>query len=417
MKEKAIIVKVTLSEDKHMIQYDLEELNNLCNSCLIDVVDTLTQTIPKINPTTYIGSGKLEELKLTIENNDISIVVFDDELSSTQLRNIEEVLDIKVIDRSMLILDIFRKRAKSNDSILEVKLAQLKYLLPRLSGMNKDLSRQGGFQTKGPGEKQIDLDRRKIANEIYFIEQKLAISRKTRYIQKQKRLDSNTPTIALVGYTNSGKSTTMNTLIKQTSKNEDKLVYQKDQLFATLDTSVRHIKLQNKLEFMLIDTVGFISKLPHHLVNSFHSTLSDTLDADLIIHVVDSSNVHYNKHIAVTNDVINSIGASHIKQLYLLNKSDKKCDIPFLLNEDHLEFSNKTLNNFDNVIKYITNYCTDNFYTPVELHIPLYESKLISYLEGFAITSMKLFTNDFIYYKCFILNSSVNNFIDFIVKE
>ncbi len=415
MNELGIIVKVLLQEDKYMLEYDIEELTNLCNSCLIDIVDVMTQTIPSFNKATYIGSGKLEELKLLVENNDVTIVIFDDELSPTQLRNIEEKLDVKVIDRSMLILDIFRKRAKTNESILEVKLAQLKYLFPRLAGMNKNLSRQGGFQTKGPGEKQIDLDKRKILEEIYVIEQRLAQTRKNRNIQKQKRLNSNLPIIALVGYTNSGKSTTMNTLIKETSNNKDKLVYEKDQLFATLDTSVRNIKLNNKLEFMLIDTVGFISKLPHHLVNSFHSTLSDTLDADLIIHVVDSSNDHYNKHIAVTNSVIESIGGKDIKQLYLLNKCDKKCNIPFLLNEDNISFSNKTLDNYDKLIKYITDYCKKLFYTEVELHMPIYESKLISYLEGYAITTFKLFNDDFIYYKCYILNSEVKNFTDFIV--
>ncbi len=167
---------------------------------------------------------------------------------------------------------------------------------------------------------------------------------------------------------------------------------------------------------MLIDTVGFISKLPHHLVNSFHSTLSDTLDADLILHVVDSSNDHFNKHINVTNNVIESIGASSIKQLYVLNKCDKKSSIPFLLNDDHITFSNKTLENYDSLIKYITDFCKEKYYTEVELHIPIYESKLISYLEGYAITSFKLFNNEFIMYKCFIKNNDVNNYKDYIVN-
>ncbi|MFI3329293.1 MAG: GTPase HflX [bacterium] len=417
MNEQGIIVKVLIQEEKYNLEYDLEELTNLCNSCLIDVVDTMTQMISSFNKKTYIGSGKLLELKTLVDNNDISIVIFDDELSPTQLRNIEEVLEIKVIDRSMLILDIFRKRAKSNESILEVKLAQLKYLLPRLSSMNSDFSRQGGFQTKGPGEKQIDLDKRKILEEIYLIESKLANNRNTRMIQKQKRIHSNIPIVALVGYTNSGKSTTMNTLIKQTSNRDDKLVYEKDQLFATLDTSVRHIKLKNKFEFMLIDTVGFVSKLPHHLINSFHSTLSDTLDADLIIHVVDSSNTHYNKHISVTNDVIRSIGASNIKQLYLLNKCDKQCNIPFLLNEDHMLYSNKSLENFDKLISYITNTFKNTLYQDVELHIPYTESKLISYLEGYAITTYKLISNDFIYYKCSIKKDDIKQFNDYIVSN
>lgn len=415
MNEKAIIVKVLLQEEKNMLDYDIEELTNLCNSCLIDVIDTLTQMIPTFNKATYIGSGKLDELKTLIENNDATIVVFDDELSATQIRNIEEKLEIKVIDRSMLILDIFRKRAKTNESILEVKLAQLKYLFPRLSSMNKDLDRQGGFQAKGPGEKQIDLDKRKILEEINFIESKIQNIRKNRDIQKQKRIHSDIPIIALVGYTNSGKSTTMNTLIKETSNNESKLVYQKDQLFATLDTSVRHIKLNNKLEFMLIDTVGFISKLPHHLVNSFHSTLSDTLDADLILHVVDSSNEHYNKHIHVTNTVLESIGASNIKQLYVLNKSDKQSKIPFLLNEDHISFSNKTLDNYNGLIKYVTDFCKEKFYKEVELHIPIYESKLISHLEGYAITTFKLYNNEYIMYKCYIKNSEIKKYAEFIV--
>lgn len=413
MKDKALIAKVLLQENKYTMEYELKELTNLCKSCDIDVIDVLTQTINKINPTTYLGSGKLLELKTLVDETDVSLVVFDDELSPTQLRNIEECLDVRVIDRSMLILEIFSKRAKTNDSILEVKLAQLQYLFPRLTKKSKELSRQGGFQSKGPGEKQIDLDKRKISEEILLIQNKLAQSRKNRFIKKQKRLDSNTPTIALVGYTNSGKSTTMNTLIKQTSKSEDKLVLAQDMLFATLDTSVRRIKLQNKLQFMLIDTVGFVSNLPHHLVNSFHSTLSDTLDADLIIHVVDSSNPHLNKQVAVTNNVLQSIGASHIKQVYLLNKADEKCDIPLVSNEDYIYFSNKTLENLDGLLSYITNFCLDNYYVPVELHIPMKESKLISYLEGYAITSIKLYTNELIYYKCYIESNKLDLFDDF----
>ncbi len=413
MTEKGIIVKVLLQQEKYNLEYEIDELTNLCDSCFIEIVDKFTQMMTKINKTTYIGSGKLEEIKMYLDNNDIDIVVFDDELSPTQLRNIENALDIKIIDRSMLILDIFRKRAKTNESILEVKLAQLKYLFPRLSGINSNLSRQGGFQTKGPGEKQIELDKRKISEEINIIQNRLNTIKSQRYTQKQKRLQSKIPIVALVGYTNSGKSTTMNTFINNTSKKEEKLVYEKDQLFATLDTTVRKIKLSNKFEFMLVDTVGFISKLPHHLVNSFHSTLSDTLDADLILHVVDSSDLHYNKHIAVTNEVLNGIGANYIPQLYVLNKCDKKCNIPFIYKDDYLEFSNKTLHNFDKITKYITNYFTNIYYQEIELHIPLYESKLISYLEGYAITKMKLFNDEFVYYKCHILKDDINKFIDF----
>lgn len=417
MLEKALLVGLILPNQKYSSEYTLTELKNLCHACEIEPVEMVMQKSNNVNTATYVGSGKIEEIKLLVDTLDIEIVVFDDELSPSQLRNIEKALEVKIIDRSLLILDIFRKRAKTQEAILEVKLAQLRYMLPRLVGLNSSLSRQGGnsgsFSAKGPGEKKIELDRRKIVNEILILEQRLAQIKRNRQTQKERRKVSNTPIIALVGYTNSGKSTTMNTFLKENSKLQNKEVLSKDQLFATLDTSVRKIRLANKLEFMLIDTVGFVSKLPHHLINSFNSTLSDILDADLIIHVADVSSEYYQEHIEVTNQVLESLDAGGIPQLYLLNKADLlETQKPFYLG-DNILFSNKTLFNLDEIYNYITQFSLKLSYERIEIKMPLNEAKLISYIEAFAVCNFKVYYDDFIYYDIHILKDQITKFIKF----
>lgn len=318
--DKAILVGVNIHEDVD-INYQLNELESLANASSIDVLGKIIQDI---NPTPnyYVGSGKLAEIKDLAQELDANIIIFNDELTPAQIINLEKALEMKIIDRSLLILDIFSKRANTYEAALEIELSQLKYMLPRLVGLNQSLSRQGsGFNAKGPGEKKIELDRRYIRDNIIKIEKKLNKIKASKQNNLQKRKSNEIKTVCLVGYTNAGKSTLMNRLVSEFGFNKLKTVYEKDQLFATLQTSTRHIVLNDNTEFLLSDTIGFISKIPHHLVESFFTTLNEVKNADIILHVVDASNPYYKNQINVTNNVLSYLDV-HVPMLYVFNKCD-----------------------------------------------------------------------------------------------
>ncbi len=366
------------------IKYKMDELKNLVESCLMEVVYEITQKAQEINKATYVGTGKVSEIKTAINTLDADIVVFNNELSPAQIRNLEKQLDIKVIDRSLLILDIFARRAQTKEAMLEVELAQLKYMLPRLAGLNSSLSRQGGgFNAKGPGEKKLELDRRIIEKNIIKIQKELKIINIQHDNQKRKRLDQNIPIVALVGYTNAGKSATMNNLINRSNQKQDKLVFEENLLFATLSTSARKITLETKQSFILIDTVGFVSELPHHLVNSFKQTLSEILDAKLIIHVVDSSNEYYPQHIETTNEVLESIGCKDIDTIYAFNKADLLSNQFFPEYPNSILMSTKTNQNIDLLLNMIKETIfNDN--QIVTLYFPYENANSLAQLEGKA---------------------------------
>lgn len=272
-----------------------------------------------------MGSGKIDELKNLVEENNADIVIFNNELSASQVKNIEEEINCNVIDRTALILDIFANRAKTRESKLQVEVAKLQYELPRLVGSNEDLGRQsGGVGTKnrGAGETKLELDRRRIEDKIANLNKELEVLKNQREVQKSKRKKSNIPNVALVGYTNAGKSSVMNALVEKFINDEDKKVFEKNMLFATLETYVRNIKLDNNKSFLLSDTVGFVGDLPHSLVKAFRSTLEEVCDADLLLHVIDISNPNYENHINVTNETLNQIGADNIPVIYVYNKVD-----------------------------------------------------------------------------------------------
>ena len=299
--------------------YDtLLELAELCETAGIKVVAKEQQRRRAIDTSTYIGSGKAEELALTASAVEADIFVFDDELTAVQLRNLELILGLPIIDRTMLILDIFAQRAQSREGKLQVELAQLKYRLPRLLGMGKVLSRQGssGVGMRGPGEKKLEIDRRRIRRRVFELEQELAEIEKQRGLRRAKRAANPIPVVALVGYTNAGKSTLLNLLSGADALAEDKL-------FATLDPIVRKITLPNGTECLLSDTVGFINKLPHDLVNAFRSTLDEVCDADLILHVVDCSSDYFEVQMRVVEDVLGSLGALETPRVEVFNKTDK----------------------------------------------------------------------------------------------
>ncbi|MDD4122140.1 MAG: GTPase HflX [Eubacteriales bacterium] len=316
---RAILVAVQQSED---ISYSMEELWALAEAAGVDVAGEMIQNKEHVNTATYIGKGKVDELREMCENIEVDTVIFNDELSGMQLRNLEDKLGVRVFDRTILILDIFASRAVSREGKLQVELAQLQYRLPRLTGFGKSLSRLGaGIGTRGPGEKKLETDRRHISKRMDEIKKELQDVKSSRGTQRAKRQKSEVPVVALVGYTNSGKSALMNKLLQLTEK-EEKSVFEKDILFATLDTAQRNVKLDTNQEFILIDTVGFISKLPHSLIKAFKSTLEEVKYADLLLHVVDVSYPDHDFHINVTNQVLKEIGAADKEKLMVYNKID-----------------------------------------------------------------------------------------------
>src|SRR3954449_4210664 len=294
----------------------LDELAELANSAGAEVVNTVTQKLDKPTAPYYIGRGKAQLIKESFKDQQVTSVIFDDELSPAQGRNLENLLSRKVLDRTQLILDIFAQRARSREGRLQIELAQLQYLLPRLTRMWHHLSRQtGGIGTRGPGETQLEVDRRRVQERIARLERELESGRKTRAIQRQGRKRHQSPVAAVFGYTNAGKSTLLNLLTGADVVAEDKL-------FATLDPTTRSFVLPNKQRVLLTDTVGFLRKLPHTLIESFKATLEEVSEADLLIHVVDLSHARIDEHMMAVDSVIKELDAFGKQTVIVFNKVD-----------------------------------------------------------------------------------------------
>lgn len=418
---KVIIVSVYETNKKIGLEDyndDLIELENLVLSCEMEVLDKISQNLTEINPKTYVGSGKIEEIKMMINSLEADTIVCNDELSPAQIENLENLLAVKVLDRTYIILEIFRRRAKTKEAKIQVEIARLKYFLPRLVGLRSGLSRQGGGRNKGKGEKQLDLDRRQIEARVYQLKQELATIIKNRDVQREKRTKNNMLSVCLVGYTNSGKSSTLNEILKNYSKNAsiDKQVFEKDLLFATLDTSTRLIKLDNNLEFLLTDTVGFINKLPHMLVESFKSTLEVIKDADLIVHVVDSANKNYKMQIETTKHVLKEIEADNIEVLYAFNKQDL-LDSYFFIDSEYenaVRYSAKTHEGMDDLIKEIERMLFKNYHE-VTYKIPYDKQNFVALLNESA-KIYKTSYEDYIYIQCFVSEYLYNYLKDYQIK-
>lgn len=319
MSERAILIGMEWGRNDSLWTVDdsLEELKQLADTAGATVIKKFIQKRPKPDPAFFIGRGKVQELALYAQQENIDLCIFDDELSPAQQRNIESVMGIRILDRTALILDIFAQRARTNEGKLQVELAQLQYTLPRIMGKGLMLSRLGGgIGTRGPGETKLEVDRRRIRDRIAFIKDQIEKVKAVRSLHRSNRKKNNVFEVSLVGYTNAGKSTLLNTLT-----NSD--IYAKDQLFATLDPTTRQLTLPNKQEIIITDTVGFIQRLPHQLIAAFRSTLEVVTEADLLVHVIDVSHELYKEQAAAVHEVLKEIGAETKPVITVYNKIDK----------------------------------------------------------------------------------------------
>ena len=316
--ERAALVGLMTGATRRLdAERSIEELEGLAEAAGARVVLRVLQERPRPDPATFLGSGKVDLLTQAADEADVEIIVFDNELSPAQLRELGARLQRKVVDRTQLILDIFARRARTREGKLQVELAQLKYLLPRLVGMGTEMSRLGGgIGTRGPGETKLEVDRRKIRVRIHGLEQEIDTVRRRRAQLRDRRHKTDVPTVALVGYTNAGKTTLFNRLTKAEAEASDAL-------FVTLDPLVRQVMLPDRRPLLLSDTVGFIDRLPHTLVAAFRATLEETADADLVLHVIDASNSEHERQAAAVNRVLEEVGATTVPRLEVYNKIDR----------------------------------------------------------------------------------------------
>lgn len=382
IKEKVILAGADNGEDSYMEQ-SMDELEDLAEACDMEPVGRVVQYMSELNKATCMGSGKVAELKTYVNSLDADAVIFDNTLTPMQMKNLQDELGCSVMDRTGLILEIFNRRAKTKEAKLQVESANLKYMLPRLAGMRTNLSRQGGGSgsrsNKGAGEKKIELDRRTIEHRITMLRRELEEVTRDKETQRKRRKKQDIRQVALVGYTNAGKSTILNKMVEKFGGEEDKKVFEKNMLFATLDTSVRRISVKDKKDFFLSDTVGFIHKLPHDLVEAFKSTLQEVLQADLLLHVVDFSDENFRQHMEVTRETLKEIGAGGIPVIYVYNKCDLKPG-NYESGDNSIYISAKNLDDIDRLVDKIN----DVLYADFEEH-----TFLLPYSMSGAINELK----------------------------
>ena len=381
-KERAVLAGVDLGDGEEF-EYSMQELGNLAKACNMEVAGILTQKMDSVNKALYLGCGKAEELKEFAQQMDADVIVFDNALSPSQLRNLQQLLQKPILDRTSLILEIFSTRARTREAKLQVESAKLQYLLPRLVGMHEALSRQGGgsgLANKGAGEKKLELDRRKIEHRLAELRRELETVSRERETQRKKRIASSVPLVALVGYTNAGKSTLMNRLLERYSQDESKKVLEQDMLFATLETTVRKIELPDNRRFLLSDTVGFIHKLPTTLIKAFRSTLEEVKNADLLLHVIDYSDENYKNQIKVTEETLHELGCGGIPVIYVMNKADLCMEnFPKVQGEDRIYMAAGKEIGLDELLSLIGKKLFGD-YCHAEFLIPYGQGQIMSYL-------------------------------------
>ena len=398
-KTKAFIAGANLNDPN--FDYYMSELANLTEAANMEVVGQARQNEEHIIAGTYFGLGKINEIKDMAHGLKAKVLVLNDELTPVQIRNLEKLTKLRVIDRTELILEIFSSRARTKQAKLQVQLARLQYELPRLHPSENTLDQQrgnggstgGGFANRGAGESKLELNRRTIGKQISIIKRELQAIDKQEQIKAKRRNQNHIPKVALVGYTNAGKSTTMNGLLKEFSKHSDKQVFVKNMLFATLDTNVRRIDLENNFSFILSDTVGFISKLPHNLIESFKATLQEVKDADLLINVVDASDPNMIQMIRTTQNVLNEIGVKNTPIITAYNKADKSERNYPQIEGSGILYSAVDTKSIETLADLITKRIFTN-YKKINLLLPLSAGKILSYLHENAQVLTETYQND-----------------------
>jgi GTP-binding protein HflX len=418
-KTAAVLAGVRLPGSRNF-SGSMKELEALAEACGIETEMVFEQRLDHPDHALFIGRGKAEEIRDALKELDCRLVIFNNTLSPSQQSNLSDALDAEVIDRTGLILNIFAIRARTGEAKLQVEYAQLRYMLPRLVGLRKNLSRQGGtagsMSNRGAGEKKIELDRRRIEDRMAFLRRRLAGTARGRSVRSSRRERSGIPRVALVGYTNAGKSTLMNTFLDRLGAEEEKLVRAEDMLFATLDTSVRKIRTGGGTEFLLSDTVGFISDLPAQLVDAFRSTLDEALDADLILHVADCSDPLCSEHMDVTEQTLADLGAGAVPVITVMNKADLAADCPEipLIRGDRIWMSAKDGSGFDELVDMIIKKLSGGD-REVELLIPYAESsRLYSLRREAAVTSCS-YEDDAIRVRARIAEKYLSKYRDLII--
>lgn len=404
----------------------LDELEELSKACNIPVVERVYQNRNKIDTAFYIGSGKVEEIGFLVQGTRANVAIFDDELSGSQVRNLEEALGVKVIDRTTLILEIFARRAKSREAKIQVELAQLKYRQTRLSGLGTVLSRTGGgIGTRGPGEKKLEIDRRHIKERIYDLNEELKKVKRNRETQRERRNKNSIPQVSLVGYTNAGKSTLRNKLCEMAATKEGmskEKVFEADMLFATLDITTRAITLKDNRVITLTDTVGFVKKLPHDLVEAFKSTLEEVVYSDLLVHVVDASSLKAKEEIIAVENVLGDLGARDKSQILVFNKIDvaNKEHIEVLKddfsNYNILEISAKEGTNLEELLK-IVGENLPNTLREEEFIIPYDKQSMVSFLHRNSKVLIEEYKEEGTYIKAILEEEAFNKCREFLVRE
>lgn len=382
---KAVLVGVHLPHHTDFA-YSMQELRNLAEANDLEVIDTLSQKAARVSPSHYLGTGKIEELRALVLGHEATLVIFNDELSPSQLRNLEASLEVTVIDRTLLILDIFAQRAQTREAQLQVEVARLQYMLPRLVGLRASLGRQGGgagLKNRGSGETQLELDRRRIEERISTLQTELEKLVARRQVQRKQRHKNEMPVVCLVGYTNTGKSSLMNALMEACQADSAKHVFVKNMLFATLETSVRQLELPDRKTFLLTDTVGFVSQLPHHLVKAFRSTLEEVAEADLLVHVVDASNPQGALQIEVTKATLKELGAAEIPTIYAYNKCDQIDEAYPRVEEDRVYMSVKERSGLTELLEQVRRHIFQD-YVQCEILIPFDQGRLVAYFNEHA---------------------------------
>ncbi len=383
--ERVLLVGVDTGEEQNF-EGSMEELKQLAKACYMEPVGTVIQRMEFVHKALYIGTGKVQEVRDAAQALDAQLILFNDTLTPSQIKNLQDELKTPVIDRTTLILNIFEMRARTREAKLQVETAKLQYLLPRLVGMHEALTRQGGtsgsMSSRGAGEKKLELDRRHIEHRISELRKELDAISRERETQRKRREQSRIPLVALVGYTNAGKSTIMNHMVERFVGDEEKKVLEKDMLFATLDTTIRRINTGNNQDFLLTDTVGFIHKLPHGLVKAFRSTLEEIKGADLLLQVVDVSDPGYQEQMETTKETLRELGAGDIPMLIAFNKADRLFENPYprTAGTNKIYISARQPESIELLVKEIIRRVYAD-YEEIQLLIPYEKGSIVSYLQ------------------------------------